>query len=71
MVDFSKNSLVVLRGVVSGFSSVLASLYDVFVTPTDNDIVVVSVVGATVHDQNGAGNSNVASNSVSTNYIRQ
>ena len=56
VVDFSQSSLAVVSGVVSGFSAVLESLYNIFVTPTDNNTVVVSVVGGTVHDENGVGN---------------
>ena len=56
VVDFSQNSLSVLRGVVSGFSAVLADLFNVFVTPTDNNTVVVSIIGGTVHDASGIGN---------------
>ena len=56
VVDFSQESLSVLRGVISGFSAVLADLFNVFVTPTDNNTVVVSVTGGAVHDARGIGN---------------
>lgn len=56
VVDFSQSSLSLLRGVVSGFSEVLASVYNLFITPTDLDTVVVSLTGNAVHDANGVGN---------------
>lgn len=56
VVDFTQGSISVVRGVVSGFSGVLASLFNIFVTPTDNDTIIVSIIGGTVHDQNGVGN---------------
>ncbi len=56
VIDFSQSSLSLLRGVVSGFSEVFASVFNVFVTPTDNNTVVVSLNGNTVHDANGVGN---------------
>ncbi len=56
VVDFSQSSLSLLRGVVSGFTEVLASVYNLFVTPTDIDTVVVSLTGNAVHDSNGVGN---------------
>ncbi len=56
VVDFTLSSLSVASGVVSGFTEVLASLFNVFVTPTDNNTVVVSVSGGVVHDINGVGN---------------
>ena len=56
VVDFSQGSLSVVSGVISGFSAVFESLYNVFITPTDNNTVVVSVVGGVVHDENGVGN---------------
>ena len=56
VVDFTQSSISVIHGVVSGFSAVFASLFNLFITPTDNDTVVVSIVGGTVHDQNGVAN---------------
>ena len=56
VVDFSQASLSLVHGIVSGFSQVLASVFNVFVTPTDNNTVVVSINGGAVHDQNGIGN---------------
>jgi prepilin-type N-terminal cleavage/methylation domain-containing protein len=56
VVDFTQSLLSVTSGVVSGFSEVFASIYDVFITPTDNNTVVVSITGGTVHDQNGIAN---------------
>ncbi len=57
--DFTQSVLSITRGVVSGFSQVLATLYNVLVTPTDNDLVVVSITGGAVHDQNGIANAPV------------
>ncbi len=56
VVDFSQSSISLVYGVVSGFSEVLATAFDVYITPTDNNTVVVSVNGGAVHDQNGVGN---------------
>ncbi|MDE2071191.1 MAG: prepilin-type N-terminal cleavage/methylation domain-containing protein [Patescibacteria group bacterium] len=56
VVDFTQASLSVLRGYISSFTQVLASLFNIQVTPTDNDQVVVSITGGTVHDVNGVGN---------------
>lgn len=56
VVDFTDATLSIAHGVVSGFSEVLASVFDVFITPTDNNTVVVSINGGAVHDQNGIGN---------------
>jgi hypothetical protein len=56
VVDFSEASLSLVHGIVSGFTQVLASVFNVFVTPTDNNTVVVSINGGAVHDQNGVGN---------------
>jgi hypothetical protein len=56
VVDFTQSSISLVHGIVSGFSQVLASVFNVFVTPTDNNTVVVSVNGGAAHDQNGIGN---------------
>jgi len=56
VVDFSQASLSLVHGMMSGFSEVFASVYNIFVTPTDNNTVVVSINGGAVHDQNGVGN---------------
>jgi prepilin-type N-terminal cleavage/methylation domain-containing protein len=56
VADFSQSALSVTSAFVSGFSEVVASVFDVFVTPTDNTTIVVSVSGGAVHDQNGVGN---------------
>lgn len=56
VVDFTQSSLSVLRGFVSGFSEVSAMVYNFFVTPTDNDVVTVTLSADSVHDQSGAGN---------------
>ena len=57
VVDFTQSALSVARGIVSGFSEVLASMYNIFITPTDNNTIVVSIAGGAVHDQNGIANS--------------
>ncbi len=57
VVDFAQSSLSIVRGTVSSFSSVLASVFNLFVTPTDNDVVMLSVLGGVVHDRSGIGNS--------------
>jgi len=56
VTDFTQSALSIVRGFVSGFSEVLATLFNVSVTPTDNDLVVISVNGGVVHDVNGIGN---------------
>ena len=56
VVDFTQSSVSVVRGFVSGFSPVLATLYNIFVTPTDNDSIIVSLSGGAVHDESGVGN---------------
>lgn len=56
VVDFGQSSLGLVSGFVSSFSQVLASVFNVFITPTDNNTVVVSLVGNSVHDANGVGN---------------
>ena len=56
-MDFGQASISVLNGMVSGFSATLASLFNISVTPTDNNTVVVSVAGGVAHDSNGIGNS--------------
>ena len=56
VTDFAASSISLVHGIVSGFSQVLASVFNVFITPTDNNTVVVSINGGAVHDQNGIGN---------------
>lgn len=34
----------------------LATVFNIFITPTDNNLVVVNVSGGATHDQNGVGN---------------
>jgi type II secretion system protein G len=56
VVNFTQSSLTILRGIVSNFMQTLATAYTVFVTPTDNDSVVVSLSSDAVHDSEGIGN---------------
>ena len=56
VIDFTQQSVSVVRGFVSGFSPVLATLYNIFVTPTDNDSIIISLSGGAVHDESGVGN---------------
>lgn len=56
VVDFTQSALNVVRGFVNNLVAVSDSIYNFFVTPTDNDIVTVSITANSVHDQNGTGN---------------
>jgi prepilin-type N-terminal cleavage/methylation domain-containing protein len=56
VVDFVQSDVSVVSGFVSNFFAVLTSAYDLFVTPTDNNSVIVSIQGNVVHDANGVGN---------------
>jgi type II secretion system protein G len=56
VIDFTQASLSVLRGFVSGFAAASSLVYNFFVTPTDNNIITVTLSAGTVHDQNGSGN---------------
>lgn len=56
VVNFTQSSLSVVRGIISGFSQTLATTYSLFVTPTDNDTVIVSINSGSVQDAEGIGN---------------
>lgn len=56
VIDFTQASLSVVRGIISGFSQTLANAYSFFITPTDNDSVIVSLSSDAVHDGEGVGN---------------
>ncbi len=56
VIDFTQSSLSVVRGFISGLFAVSESVYSFFVTPTDNDVVTVSIDANEVHDIDGAGN---------------
>ena len=56
VIDFTAEALTVVRGFISGFTEVLASVYNILITPTDNDVIVVSITNDVVHSAEGAGN---------------
>ena len=56
VVDFTQASLSVVRGFVSGVVALSQAIYNFFVTPTDNDTVVVTLNADTVHTSSGQGN---------------
>jgi type II secretory pathway pseudopilin PulG len=56
VVDFTQSSLAVARGFVSAFVVVSDLVYNFFVTPTDNNVVTVTLSANTVHDATGGGN---------------
>ncbi|MEK7109105.1 MAG: Ig-like domain-containing protein [Patescibacteria group bacterium] len=56
VVDFSAASLDVVNGFISGLYAVGNALYNFFVTPTDNNVITISLSADSVHDQAGTGN---------------
>jgi len=56
VVDFTEAALTVARGFVSSLVAVSNAVFNFFVTPTDNDIITVSINSDTVHDSSGTGN---------------
>jgi type II secretory pathway pseudopilin PulG len=56
VIDFSQSSLGVVRGVISGISQISQWAWSFFVTPTDNDVITVSISPGAVHSQSGGSN---------------
>jgi prepilin-type N-terminal cleavage/methylation domain-containing protein len=56
VVNFTQSSVTILRGIVSNFVQTLTTAYTLFITPTDNDSVVVSLSSGAVQDSQGIGN---------------
>lgn len=56
VVNFTQSSLTILRGVISNLVQTFSTTYTAFITPTDNDSVVVTLSSDAVHDAEGIGN---------------